>query len=896
VSGPFVGREDELTELANLLSSGNEAIGRVIHGLGGVGKSELALRYVYANRSSYRLVWWIDAASAQQITIGLAGLTTRLHSPAQLAYAQEWAVGWLQSHGGWLLILDNVEDPEDIVGLLGQLNSQGHILVTTRRDFGSALWGKWGLVPLRLTVLSEAASVDLLIQLSGRPVQHADAAELAEGLGHLPLALEQAGSYINQRHITIDDYRKRLAEEPARIYATGPEGSRSDRVVARIWAVTMNTVFKRSHLAYHIVFTMAYLASQPLPADVLTQLGDAHDVEDALTALASYSLIEHSGTHVRVHPLVQSVSREWLEENCRTTNAKDGPCRCTRHRLAAINMLLATLPPDPRNDVSGWPRWNELLPHVITLAANIRHRIFDFGKLYGLAGQYLQSQGQFTQAVEMFEMALADYSEPPRPLRGLWLSLRNDLAVAYANADRFDDSIKMFESMGVNAVKAKGNRNQNFLIRQANLGNVYTQAGRPDKGISLLESALAGLRRLLGNDDPTTLSTRHNLATAYKNGGRLGDAVTLFEAVVADSSRVFGPEHPRTLNARHGLAGAYDDLGKRAEATELSVAVANDRARILGPDHPQTLLSRLNAAVAEHQAGAVDEAIPKLAAVLVRYEQTRGQDDPTTLSARNHLAGAYQSAGRLVEATTLFEAILADRRRVLGPEHPDVLISRHNLAAVYAHVGRLDESIALLEALLPDNDRLLGPGNPGTLSTRSLLAGAYCQAGRLTEGIAVYAAVLEQATTFEPGNPMMLTIKNNLALIYQQADRGSEAIPLFEEITAAYAEHPDRNVKERLSTSDNLAASYLNVGRTDEAIRLLESNLEDWTRLLGAANRETLTCRNNLAHAYLQAGRIEDASAAAEDVLRGCEETYGPQHPYTLLTRVFLASLADGGQ
>lgn len=892
-SGPFVGREDELTELARLPSSGN---GIVVHGLGGVGKSELAIWYAHANRSSYQLVWWIDGASAQQVTIGLAGLTTRLHSPAPLAYAQAWAIGWLQSHSGWLLILDNVEELGDISGLLGQLNGRGHVLITTRRDLGSALLGKWGLVPLRLQVLNETASADLLIQLSGRPSELADAAQLAQSLGHLPLALEQAGSYINQRHITICDYRKRLAEEPARVYATGPEGGPSDRVVAQIWAMTMNTVFKRSHFAYHMVFTLAYLSSQPLPADVLTQLGDARDVEDALTALASYSLIEYSGTHVRIHPLVQSVTRAWLEENCRTANDNDGPCRCNQHRVAAINLLLATLPPDPRNDASGWPRWNELLPHVITLAANIRRRIFDFGKLYGLAGHYLHSQGQFTQAVEMFEMALADYGEqPPKPLRDLLLSLRNDLAMAYANAGRFEDSIKMYESMDVNA-KAKGNRSANFLIRQANLGNVYTQAGRPDKGMRLLESALPGLRRLLGNDHPATLGARHNLATAYKEDGRLADAVALFEAVVADTNRVFGPDHLSSLDARHGLAGAYDDLGKRAAATELSASVANDRSRTLGPDHPQTLLSRLNAAAARHQAGAVDEAIPELETVLDRYSQTLGPDNPAALGARNHLACAYQSAGRLAEATTLFEAILADRQRVLGPEHPDVLVSRHNLASVYADAGRVDESIALLEALLPDNDRLLGPGNPGTLSTRSFLAGAYCQAGRLTDGIALYAAVLEQAgTTFEPDHPMVLTIKNNLALTYQGADMATEAIPLFEEITATYAEHSDRNDKERLSTRDNLAVSYLNAGRTDEAIRLLESNLENWARLLGAANRETLTCRNNLAHAYLQAGRIDDARAAAQDVLRGCEETYGPEHQYTLRTHEFLASLPDQG-
>ncbi|MEV4137341.1 hypothetical protein AB0J72_34845 [Dactylosporangium sp. NPDC049742] len=160
-----------------------------VHGLGGVGKSELALQYAAGTLDQYCLVWWVTADTRQNVEAGLTDLTRQLHPVATLAEAADWAMGRLQSHTGWLLILDNVERLPDVDRLLGSARGRGHVLLTTRRDVGTAMWRRAGLARHPLRVLDRTASVTLLRRLtSDEPDDRPDdgAGVLAADLRDLP--------------------------------------------------------------------------------------------------------------------------------------------------------------------------------------------------------------------------------------------------------------------------------------------------------------------------------------------------------------------------------------------------------------------------------------------------------------------------------------------------------------------------------------------------------------------------------------------------------------------------------------------------------------------------------------------------------------------------------------
>nr|WP_260408507.1 NB-ARC domain-containing protein [Planomonospora venezuelensis] len=196
----FVGRQEELTALQQALTVGPGVIAQAVIGLGGIGKSELALHYALAHRNRYDLVWWIDAEGAGAIEAGLAGLCRALCAgmaakAAAQASAEEataWALAWLATHQRWLVIFDNVEEVDHLQPYLGRLHT-GQVLITSRRDRG---WQEIGTV-LRLGVLAPAAAVGLLQSLIAPGIWDPDAAaELATELGELPLALKHAGAYI----------------------------------------------------------------------------------------------------------------------------------------------------------------------------------------------------------------------------------------------------------------------------------------------------------------------------------------------------------------------------------------------------------------------------------------------------------------------------------------------------------------------------------------------------------------------------------------------------------------------------------------------------------------------------------------------------------------------------
>jgi tetratricopeptide (TPR) repeat protein len=812
-AGLFVGREEDLADLDVKLAVGGGVIGQAVHGLGGVGKTTLALRFARQHLSEFPLVWWVSAETADLLTDGVAELGRRLTSVPGLVDAYRWAVGWLQCHDGWLLVLDNVEDPAILRDLLGAVHGHGRALVTTRRDLAAPVWGRLGLAPLRLGVLDRAASVELLVGLTGRIDERAEAALLAGELGDLPLALEQAGAFIAQEQWTIAGYRQELASRPERAYATAAEGFDTHHTVDRVWTLTMDRAAGRADRTRWVMSILANLAPEPLPISVLRgNDSDAQATEDAVRVLASYSMLNRTGGTVDVHRLVQAVTRAHDPDQ-------------TAHRESAARLLAQVVPPDPLVNVAGWPMWKLLLPHIDTLNTSTPadQRSPYLLDMLDKAATYRQGQGQLDRAIPLFEQVLSD----------------------------------RLRIVGADDPDSLGSRDH--------LAVAYRYAGRLAEAIELHEQVVADSPRVLGADHPNTLNSRNNLAGAFEAIGRLAEAIELYEQVVADSSRVLGADHPNTLNFRSNLAGALEAMGRLAEAIELYEQVVADRMRVLGADHPDTLLSRNNVAYAYRAAGRPAEAIPPLEQVVADSLRVLGPDHPDTLNARNNVAYTYQKAGRLVEAVELFERVLADRLRVFGADHLDTLAARNNLAVAYEAAGRLVEAVELFEQVIVDRLRVLGADHPNTLNSRNNLAYTYGSAGRLAEAIGLFEPVIaDRLRVLGPNHPDTLNSRNHLARIYQAAGRQAEAVELSEQVIADSLRVLGPDHPNTLLSRNNLARIYQAAGRLAEAVELYERLAADSLRVLGADHPDTAIYLENLK-TVRRAGRQELGDVSPRD-------------------------------
>ena len=700
VSGFVERREQE--GLFGVVFSG--ASGRtVLTGMRGSGKSQLATAVAArCEKEDWPLVAWVPAGSREAVLSGLVELGLELgvrveDGPSREVIARRCLTALASAEGSnRLIVFDDVENPDDLVGLVPR--GEGvRVLVTTTRlaDWEGASWAH---VPVG--VFEREQSIGILLDhtdQADRGAADAEAADaIAGALGDLPVAVVQAAATARRDRYTLTAYLDMLERTTLEEGVRRREGDEySEAVGVALWLAFQSALERieersphREAVARTQLGVLSVLAAPGVPARWLEKMldGGSDDTRGALSELIESSVCQLSKdrSKVMIHGLQGRVIREaW----------KDEPERWGRVEEEAAGLLGAV-------DINAIP---------VSDSTERRREALDLVEQLRAVAEQDHSKTLFSypRTADALAHALQHAAELGRPQAALSLADAVDLLA-----------------------KALGPDHPTTLASRNNLAYAYWSAGRVDEAIDLFERTLADREHVLGPDHPRTLASRGNLAVAYRSAGRLEQAIDLLERTLADREHVLGPDHPDTLASRNNLALAYRSAGRVDEAIDLHERTLADREHVLGPDHPHTLASRNNLAIAYRSAGRLDEAIDLHERTLADRERVLGPDHPDTLASRNNLAIAYRSAGRLDEAIDLHERTLADRERVLGPDHPDTLASRNNLAIAYQDVGRLDEAINLLEQNLTEALRVLGDNHPDTRLFRDNLVDAYRAVGR----------------------------------------------------------------------------------------------------------------------------------------------------------------------
>ncbi len=782
----FTGREALLEQLHTTFSSkkmGPSTHNQAITGLGGVGKTQIALEYAYRHYSKYKAVFWVRADSRETLLadfMNIAHLLNLIESEQQEQIQVVDAIKrWFRDHTDWLLILDSIDDIitiQDFMPIFGK----GGILITSRvRSLRNIV-----PYPVEIDVMDLEVGMLLLLRRSGilpledaldtvSETNRAVARTLVMEMDGLPLALDQAGAYIEETGCSLFRYLNLYQRHSAKLLKRRGTSSEYPQSVATTWSLSFQKVEKDNPVAAEMLRLCAFLHPDAIPEELFTEgrddLGPVLStivdnpiaLDAAIEVLRRYSLVKRNAetNTLTIHRLVQIVlrdamsieqQRQWAERtihlvNCMFPEVKRGP----------INM-------------AQWPNCEQYLPHAqVCLALIEQHSLLllEAAYLFYHVGCYLYLRGHYAEAQPFCERALTLREhilgfEHPDVAESLDL-----LAAVYHKQGKYSEEEPLFQRIISYREKTLGLEHPDLAKSLHGLGKLYYRQGKYAEAELVLQQALAIFEKALGSDNSNTLSL---LGILYWEQGRYAEAEPLLQQALAIFEKALGPAHPDVANSLTRLGLLYKAQGKYAEALPLHQRALSILEKTLGSEHRDVAISLSNIGGLYYLQGKYTEVEPFWQRALSIFEKVLGPEHDHVGTSLNHLGDLYTCQEKYTEAEQLLQRALTIHKKslgiehfrtindlyslgnlytrqekyteaeqlllnalalyekTLGPEHPDVAESLISLGALYQKQGKEDEARLFLQRALTLQEKVLGPGHPKTLATQeqynSLLA------------------------------------------------------------------------------------------------------------------------------------------------------------------------------
>jgi TIR domain/Tetratricopeptide repeat len=744
----FTGRDGMLAELRRRLRAGEGTlVVQALYGLGGVGKTQLAIEYAHRFAADYDLVWWIDAEQPVLLAEQLAALASRLHLPtaATVTATVERLLAELRGRESWLLVFDNAERPGDVAGY--RPSGAGHVLITSRSPGWGALGGR-----LEVDVLTRAETIALLrarIPTLGEELADAFAAEL----GDLPLAAAQAVGYLEQTDLPPADYLRRFRARRATLLARGEVVGYRGRLDTT-WSLSVERLRCEEPAAVQLLELAAFLAPEPIPlhlfsgrADVLAEplrsvATDPDALADTVGALVGYSLARRFPDGFQVHRLVQAVHRQRLPPDRQQATADQ-----------VLALLAAAAPGDPSDQANG-PAYARLAAHVLATAPLADHA--PVGRQLVLkAILSLQAQGDSHAGVSVGEQMLGRWRAALGPDHPDTLTVASRLTLALNLEGAAEAARSLAAATLQRCSRVLGRDHPTTLVAATALALALSELREAELARPLGQDTLARCRRVLGPDQPTTLLAAAALTSALVQLGEAEPARALGQDTLARCRRVLAPGHPTTLAATISLCFALSHVDEAAQARALSEEALRLCRRTHGPDHPTTLWAAHTLTLCLLRLDEAEPARALAAETLQRCRRVLGPDHPTTLAAAAALPLALTRPDEAEPARALAAETLQRCSQVFGADRSITLLAAASLTSALARLGEAEQARALGEDTLERCRRVLGWDYPTTLVTAAALTHALAQQGESEAARALGEDTLQRCRrVFGPDHPI----------------------------------------------------------------------------------------------------------------------------------------------
>jgi tetratricopeptide (TPR) repeat protein len=805
----FTGRVDILARLGQGASSRitavlpehhlDDPLPQAVQGLGGVGKTAIAIEYAYQHRPDYDLVWWVPADQLPSVRGSLAQLAARLGLDTTMSTGIDGAIQAVldalrrgDPYDRWLLIFDNADQPEDIIDLIP--SGPGDVLITSRNH-------RWQSVinTVPMNVFDRRESTDFLAKRVVKGLSEQDANRLAEELGDLPLALEQAGAMLAETGMPVDEYLRLLEDHVTSIMSEGKSPDYPMSMTAA-WKLSVSTLKNQLPQAQELLRCCAFFGPEPIPRDVFRKVAQptgtplASVISDpillarAIRELGRFALVTLDGRSISVHRLVQALLRDELTADEQAAYRRE------------VHLILAAAAQKSPDDANNWRRYAELLPHVASDSTELaKSKEPEVRELALNTMRYLYQSGDYTSCLALAERFI-----------GQWTT---------------DDDA--------------GPDSPDVLKAQRHRGNVLRFLGRYQESFKLTEETLAKSRVIMGEGDSLTLFLRNSFGADRRARGDFKGARELDEASRPLFEKVLGPEHSVTLRLLSSLALDYGLNSDYRAAKELYQWVFPRMSQAATGTTSSDVLGAWNGlAWALRLLGQYKDALDFLQEALDDAQAALGAEHIATLRNTNAFTIVCRKfPDRRAEALEMARSSFELSRRRFGEKHPDTLAMGISLSNMLRTISddHHAEALELAEATVALYPAAYGrehPYNYGCIGNVALLKR---RTGDASEARKLNLAALEGLdATLGRNHHYSLTVATNLAtdlaalgLVRDARDLGEDTYARLKDLLGA--DHPGTLGCAANLALDRIATGDEEIGRAlqKEAVALHRSTLGD---------------------------------------------------------------------
>ncbi|MDW4905631.1 FxSxx-COOH system tetratricopeptide repeat protein [Streptomyces sp. ADMS] len=792
----FTGREELLEELHQRLlrEKATAVLPHALHGMGGVGKSLLAVEYLYRRMAEYDVVWWISAERTTQISLSLVELAPRLGLPPSsdssstvAAVLETLRIG--VPYTNWLLVFDNAESPETVRQFF-PAGGPGNILITSRNP-------QWASIarPLEVDVFTREESKQLL-RVRGPEISDADADRLAEALGDLPLAIEQAAAWHAETGMLVDEYLRLLDEKRVDLLrGTAPMDTQHPVIAA--WNISLDQLETKNPAAYQLLQVCSFYAPEPIARTLFARMprgSIAPELDSALEdpirlgqvirEIGRYSLarFNHRNNSLQMHRLVQAALLFRMTDDDRTLMRR------------GAHLLLAASDPNDPDSAERWERYGSLYPHVVVSNA-------------------VQSDESWVRNLVVNEV------------------------IALLRWGDYDSCLELARTAHNAWSRELGEEHQQTLQIAKWLGFLLFSMGSYPEAAVLNSAVLDAYRRLMGSEAQDTIDALGNVAIDHRVRGAFSEALDLSESVHQQYQRLLGPDDPETLRAAHNLGVSLRLVGDFARAHDLDTQTWRGWTEILGQDHVNSLRTWLGLILDTRERGDYATALTYHREIVEQATTALRNDNPLTLSCFRHLAVALRKAGEHAEASATAEQARAELVRRYGHHNPESMAATLELTVHQRHSGKLQEALRLGTDICRQYEKTYGKHHPHALSAAVNLAITYRLLGDAAASQYINTQVLREFTeTLGENHPSTLVCRTNLASDHYALGDPGTALGLDTETLRRSGEVFDEDHPSSLACAANLAMDLRALRRTEEADVVHSDTQERLARRLGSGH------------------------------------------------------------